>query len=138
MGEIAPKGFISLIPVILTLALAFKTRDAVFSLIIGCIVGVVIAGFDPATGLSKLFQASLGNGDFIWVLMIEVAVGIMIAFYLRANVISGFAEWGSGKIRSNFDLTGNQISQKQLFFALNTTPSFSIRKKMPGTFRGKL
>lgn len=100
MGDIAPKGIMSLLPVFLTLFLAFKTRDAVFSLIIGCIVGVVVAGFDPATGLSKLFQASLGNADFIWVLMIEVAVGIMIAFYLRADVIKEFAEWGSTKIRS--------------------------------------
>ncbi|KUK42482.1 MAG: NhaC family transporter, partial [Thermovirga lienii] len=50
MGEIAAKGALSLVPVILALILAFRTKDAVFSLLIGCIVGVVIAGFDPATG----------------------------------------------------------------------------------------
>lgn len=106
MGDIAPKGIISLLPVFLTLFLAFKTRDAVFSLIVGCVVGVMIAGFDPATGMSKLFQASLGNADFIWVLMIEVAVGIMVAFYLRADVIRGFAEWGSTKIRTRRAASG--------------------------------
>jgi len=126
MGEIAPKGFISLIPVILTLALAFKTRDAIFSLMIGCIVGVIIAGFDPATGLSKLFQVSLGNGDFIWVLMIEVAVGIMIAFYLRANVISGFAEWGSTKIRSRRAASGfGWLLGLFIFFSDYFSPLFS-------------
>ncbi|MDR3254570.1 MAG: hypothetical protein LBT31_03250 [Synergistaceae bacterium] len=100
MGEIAPKGFLSLVPVIITLLLAFMTKDAIFSLVIGCVIGVVVAGFDPFTGMSKLLQASLGNADFIWVLMIEVAVGIMIAFYLRANVIKGFADWSGDKIKS--------------------------------------
>lgn len=126
MGDIAPKGIISLLPVILTLFLAFKTRDAVFSLIIGCIVGVVIAGFDPATGLSKLFQASLGNADFIWVLMIEVAVGIMIAFYLRADVIKGFAEWGSTKIRSRRMASGfGWLLGLFIFFSDYFSPLFS-------------
>ena len=100
MGDIAPKGIIALLPVFITLALAFKTKDAVFSLVVGCIVGVCVAGYDPATGLAKLFQASLGNADFIWVAMIEVAVGIMIALYMRANVIAGFADWTSNKIKS--------------------------------------
>jgi hypothetical protein len=39
MGEIAPKGFLSLVPVIITLLLAFMTKYAVFSLVIGCIKG---------------------------------------------------------------------------------------------------
>ncbi len=126
MGEIAPKGFISLIPVILTLFLAFKTKDAVFSLIVGCIAGVVIAGYDPATGLSKLFQNSLGNADFIWVLMIEVVVGIMIAFYLRANVISGFAEWSSTKIRTRRAASGfGWLLGIFIFFSDYFSPLFS-------------
>ena len=96
-GSIAAKGIISLLPIVLALFLAFLTKDAVFSLVIGCIADVVVAGFDPATGFSKLFQHALGNGDFIWVLMIEVAIGIMIAFYLKAGVISAFADWASTK-----------------------------------------
>lgn len=126
MGDIAPKGIISLLPVFLTLFLAFKTKDAVFSLIIGCTVGVVIAGFDPATGLSKLFQAALGNADFIWVLMIEVAVGIMIAFYLRADVIKGFADWGSTKIRSRRMASGfGWLLGLFIFFSDYFSPLFS-------------
>lgn len=126
MGDIAPKGIISLLPVVLTLFLAFKTKDAVFSLIIGCIVGVVIAGYDPATGLSKLFQTSLGNADFIWVLMIEVAVGIMVAFYMRSNVIAGFAEWGSTKIRSRRAASGfGWLLGIFIFFSDYFSPLFS-------------
>lgn len=126
MGEIAPKGIISLLPIFLTLFLAFKTKDAVFSLLMGCILGVVIAGFDPATGLSKLFQLSLGNADFIWVLMIEVAVGIMIAFYMRANVIAGFAEWSRTKIPNRRLASGfGWILGIFIFFSDYFSPLFS-------------
>ncbi|UOD34680.1 transporter [Deferribacteraceae bacterium V6Fe1] len=100
MEHIAAKGFLSVVPVLVALVLAFLTKDAIFSLLLGCVVGVIIAGFDPATGLSKLFQLSLGNADFIWIVMIEVSVGLMIAFYLRSGVISAFADWASTKIKT--------------------------------------
>lgn len=99
-------GILSLLPVVLALVLAFISKDAVFSLIIGCMVGVVIGGQDPATGLSSLFQQALGNADFIWVMMIEVAVGVLIAFYLRAGVIAGFTVWASRRIRTRRAASG--------------------------------
>jgi hypothetical protein len=76
---------LSLAPVVLALVLAFWTKNAAFSLLVGCLVGGVIGGADPVTGLVGTFQQALGNPDFIWVMMIEVAVGVMIAFYLRAG-----------------------------------------------------
>jgi Na+/H+ antiporter NhaC len=48
-------GILSLAPVTLALVLAFLTRNAVFSLLVGCTAGVVMAGVDPATGLAELF-----------------------------------------------------------------------------------
>jgi len=93
-------GVLSLLPIILALLLAFLTKDAVFSLLIGCALGVVLTGLDPASGLANLFQNALGTKDFIWVMMIEVAVGILIAFYLRAGVISAFSEWASKRIKT--------------------------------------
>jgi len=91
---------ISLLPVFVALVLAFWTRNAAFALLVGCLTGGVVAGFDPATGLVQTLQQALGNADFIWVMLIEVAVGVMIAFYLRAGVIAGFADWASPRIRS--------------------------------------
>jgi len=99
-------GIFSLLPVVLALLLAFITKDAVFSLIVGCLVGVVVGGLDPATGMARLFQTALGNQDFIWVMMIEVAVGVLVAFYLRAGVISGFADWASTRIRTRRGASG--------------------------------
>lgn len=96
----ASMGALSLVPVGLALVLAFWTRDAVFSLLVGCMVGGVVAGMDPATGLAEIFQGALGNEDFIWVMMIEVFVGIMIAFYMRAGVIEAFSEWATDRIHT--------------------------------------
>ena len=106
--------------------LAFRTKDAVFSLVIGCLLGVILAGFDPATGLSKLFQNALGNADFIWVMMIEVAVGIMVAFYLRAGVIGAFAEWAGTKIRTRRAASGfGWLLGIFVFFSDYFSPLFS-------------
>jgi len=119
-------GILSMLPVILALVLAFWTKDAVFSLMIGCLTGVLIAGFDPATGLKNLFLAALGNGDFIWVMMIEIAVGIMIAFYLRAGVISAFTEWASTKITTRRAASGfGWLLGIFVFFSDYFSPLFS-------------
>ncbi len=119
-------GILSMLPVVLALVLAFWTKDAVFSLMIGCLTGVVLAGFDPATGLKKLFLTALGNGDFIWVMMIEVAVGIMIALYLRAGVITAFTEWASTKIRTRRAASGfGWLLGIFVFFSDYFSPLFS-------------
>ena len=104
-------GVLSLLPVVLALVLAFTTKHAVFSLLMGCVAGVVLSGLDPATGLAELFRTALGNSDFIWVMMIEVAVGILIAFYMRAGVIGAFTEWASTKIRTRRTATGSRPSR---------------------------
>ena len=93
-------GILSILPICLALILAFYTKDAVFSMAIGCLAGVIIAGLDPLSGLSLLFQEALGTKDFIWVLMIEISVGVLIAFYMRSGVIQEFTKWALLKIRS--------------------------------------
>jgi Na+/H+ antiporter NhaC len=126
MEGVEARGILSLLPVVLALFLAFRTKDAVFSLVIGCLLGVILAGFDPATGLSKLFQNALGNADFMWVMMIEVAVGIMVAFYLRAGVIGGFAEWAGTKIRTRRAASGfGWLLGIFVFFSDYFSPLFS-------------
>lgn len=100
MPEAANHGFLSLVPLIITLFLAFWKRDAVLALFIGCIMGVVLLGMDPAFGFSTLAQEALGNADFIWVLLIQVFIGIMIAFFMKAGVVKAFAELVAGKVKS--------------------------------------
>lgn len=137
--EGAGLGILSMLPVALALVLAFFTRDAVFSLLIGCIVGVVFQGFDPATGMSKLFQSALGNGDFIWVMMIEIGVGVLVAFYMRAGVISAFTEWVSTKIRTRRTASGFAwLMGVFVFFSDYFSPLFSGPIARPLTDKHKV
>jgi len=135
----ADLGLLSLLPVVLAMVLAFATKDAVFSLIAGCLVGVVLAGYDPATGLARLFRDALGNEDFIWVMMIEVAVGVLIAFYMRAGVIAAFTEWASGKFRTRRAASGlGWLLGVCVFFSDYFSPLFSGPIARPLTDKHKV
>lgn len=85
-------GILSLLPAVTALVLAFITREAVFSLLIGVLVGILVAGENLLFGFTALGQEALGNADFIWVLMIEVFVGIMIAFFQKSGAINAFSD----------------------------------------------
>lgn len=100
MGDAANFGFWSLLPLLVTLVLAFKVKDAAFSLFIGCIVGVVMLGMDPAHGFNVLGQEALGNEDFIWLMTIVIFIGIMFSFFKKAGVIREFADKLSKKVKS--------------------------------------
>ena len=106
MENEAGLGILSLLPVIVALILAFYTRNAIFSLLIGCIIGVVLPGHNPVTGFTTLTMDALGNRDFIWVMMIEITVGIMIALYMRVGVIDAFTKLALLKIKSRKSTLG--------------------------------
>ncbi|WP_435348642.1 Na+/H+ antiporter NhaC family protein [Haloarchaeobius sp. HRN-SO-5] len=91
----------SLLPVVVALVLAFATRNAVFSLLVGSVVGVVMLGSDPFTGTVQLMQDALGSGWFIWVVMIQVFVGILIAYFMLAGVTERFAELASERVETD-------------------------------------
>lgn len=48
-------GILSLAPVLIALVLSFVTKDALLSILVGVIVGVVITGVDPVSGTSWNF-----------------------------------------------------------------------------------
>ncbi|MCQ2554588.1 MAG: transporter [Clostridia bacterium] len=93
-------GILSLLPIVLALILAFVTRDALLSLLAGVIVGVCMLfgqdvlwnAKDPFRGLACVFQEALGNADFIWVLCIEVFIGILVAYFQKSGAIKAFSD----------------------------------------------
>lgn len=85
-------GWLSLLPAITALILAFVTREAVFSLLIGLLVGIAITGQNLLFGFTGILQEALGNADFIWVISIEVFVGIMIAYFQKSGAIKAFTD----------------------------------------------
>lgn len=85
-------GIISLVPIVIALILSFVTRDALLSLLVGVILGVVITGQNIVTGFTGVLQNALGTPDFIWVLAIEVFIGILVAFFQKSGAIRAFAD----------------------------------------------
>ena len=92
-------GVWSLVPLIISLITAFWTRSAIFSLFIGCLIGVMMIGFnteaalfglDPAGGLMKLIAVSL-DGEFIRICVIIIFIGILFELFKRAGVLVAFA-----------------------------------------------
>lgn len=85
-------GILSLLPAVIAVILAFITRDAIFSILLGTLAGILITGENLLFGFTGLAQEALGNADFIWVLMIEVFVGIMVAYFQKSGAVNAFTE----------------------------------------------
>jgi len=85
-------GLWALLPLLVTLVLAFVTRSALVGMLAGALVGTLMAGSLPGVGLNELFQASLGNGDFIWICEIVILIGILFELFRRAGVLGALAE----------------------------------------------
>jgi len=83
-------GWYSLLPPLLAILLAFITREPVFSLAVACLVGVFLMG-QGILGFPELLVKSLGNRDFMWVCLIEICIGILVAFYQRSGSVSLFS-----------------------------------------------
>lgn len=85
-------GPLSLVPATVAILLAFITRNTVFSLAFACLAGVVVAG-QGLMGFPNLLKSALGNTDFSWILLLEIFIGISIAFFQRTGAILNFAKF---------------------------------------------
>ncbi len=93
-------GVFSLAPLVTTIVLAFIWKDAILALFLGCTVGILMIGLDPARGFSQLAQQALGNEDFIWIALIILFIGILFGLFKRAGVIHEFVNKASAKVSS--------------------------------------
>ena len=84
-------GILSLAPALIAVILAFITREALFSILCGVLVGLLVSGQDLLFGFTGIIQSALGNADFIWVIGIEVFIGIMVAFFQKSGAIEAVA-----------------------------------------------
>ncbi|MBB3141295.1 Na+/H+ antiporter NhaC family protein [Halomonas organivorans] len=85
-------GLLSLLPAALAIALAFITRNTVFSLAIACLVGVLTMG-KGLMGFPTLLKETLGTTSFSWILLLELFIGTVIAFFQRTGAIQNFTLW---------------------------------------------
>ena len=82
-------SWISIIPPLLAVALAFITREAATSLALACFAGVLLMGQGPQ-GFPSLVTRALGNESFIWVGTIELCIGVLVAFFQRSGAVQMF------------------------------------------------
>ncbi len=82
-------GILSLVPATVAIILAFVTRNTVFSLAVACFVGVLLAG-QGLLGFPDLLKEALGTTSFSWILLLELFIGVLIAFFQRTGAIQQF------------------------------------------------
>lgn len=92
-------GAWSLIPPVMAVIFAFITREALFALLLASISALFIMG-EGLWGLPGLFEDALGNGWFIWVVMIEVFIGILVSFFLKTGSTGEFSNVVGKKIKT--------------------------------------
>ncbi len=85
-------GAWSLVPASVAIVLAFITRNTVVSLGLACIVGVLIAG-QGLMGFPNLLKSALGTQAFSWILILELVIGVTIAFFQRTGAIRNFSDF---------------------------------------------
>lgn len=90
--ELESLGVLSLLPASVAIVLAFLTRNTVFALSVACIVGVFAAG-QGLMGFPNLLKNSLGTTAFSWIFLLEIFIGVSIAFFQRTGAIRNFSAW---------------------------------------------
>jgi Na+/H+ antiporter NhaC len=64
----------------------------VFSLAVACLSGVLVAG-EGLLGFPNLLVGALGNEDFSWIFLLELFIGVLIAFFQRTGAILNFSQF---------------------------------------------
>ncbi|MDH4109567.1 MAG: transporter [Gammaproteobacteria bacterium] len=85
-------GALTLLPATVAIVLAFVTRNTVFSLAVACTAGVLIAG-QGLMGFPNLLKNALGTTEFSWILLLELFIGVSIAFFQRTGAIRNFSNF---------------------------------------------
>lgn len=92
-------GILSLVPALVAVTLAFLTRETLFSILCGVLVGILISGQNLLFGFSKIVQGALGTEEFMWVVAIEVFIGIMVAFFQKSGAIDSVSRFLIDRLR---------------------------------------
>ena len=87
-------GAISLIPAIIAIVLSFVTRNTIVSLLAACLVGTLAAG-QGIMGLPTLIKTATGTTDFSWVMLLNLYIAVIVAFFPQDRIYSGLFRLGA-------------------------------------------
>ncbi|MHC1691922.1 MAG: Na+/H+ antiporter NhaC family protein [Sphaerochaetaceae bacterium] len=97
-------GLWGLIPPILTIALAFITKDVIISLFLGILSGtLIVAGGNPfiaLVNLSDLLAGSLADGWNIRIFLFCALLGGLVGLLSKTGAARAFGQWASQKIKT--------------------------------------
>jgi Na+/H+ antiporter NhaC len=88
-------GWLSLLPPLIAIVLALRTKQVYLSLFVGIWVGTtMLAGYNPVSGLiGSLEQMSVVVQTNTELLLFTLVVGALILLMQRSGGVNGFAEW---------------------------------------------
>lgn len=119
--ELETMGWISLIPAIIAIVLSFATKNTIVALIAACLVGTLAAG-QGILGLPTLIKEATGNTSFSWVMLLNLYIAIIVAFFHKTGAIQGFSDWVH---RKNMKRKGVQLMAWFLGIFVYFSDSFS-------------
>lgn len=99
-------GFASILPPIVAIGLAIKTRQVYLSLLAGIWLGsTILNGWDPLFGLIGTVDALVGvfaDAERTRILMVSILIGALLTFTQYSGGMVGFVNWvvGRGAVRS--------------------------------------
>lgn len=91
----------SLVPPIITIALALITKEVYMSLIVGIFVGAMMfTGFDLLASIDTLFSIMADSvGGNVYILVFLVLLGIVVAAIARSGASRAYGEWAAQVIK---------------------------------------
>ncbi|NLO60875.1 MAG: Na+/H+ antiporter NhaC family protein [Spirochaetales bacterium] len=103
-------GLWGLIPPVLTIALAFITKDVIVSLFLGILSGtLIVAGGNPLmalVNLSDILAGSLADGWNIRIFLFCALLGGLVGLLSKTGAAIAFGKWASQKVKGRL---GSQI-----------------------------
>lgn len=103
-------GIWGIIPPLLTIVLAFLTKDVIVSLFLGILSGaLIVAGGNPAVALmnlTDLLADSLSDGWNIRIFLFCALLGGLVGMLSKTGAASSFGIWASSKLKTR---TGSQF-----------------------------
>ena len=103
-------GILGLIPPVLTIVLAFITKDVIISLFLGILSGtLIVAGGNPLVALvnlSDLLAGSLADGWNIRIFLFCALLGGLVGLLSKTGSAVAFGKWASQKVKGK---VGSQI-----------------------------
>lgn len=89
-------GILSLLPAVIAIVLSFVTKNTVVALLVACLAGTLVAG-QGFMGLPTLVKESLGTTSFSWVMLLNLYISVLVAFFHKTGAIQAFAQFVDSK-----------------------------------------